>query len=286
MDKIYIDNKELINLIIKNSFNDYKNEDKNHYLEVYLKTKNNTEYQESIRLTEQDYNKAINILSENKDYINYYKNIDIDKVYAVKVGTNLYTKEEAESILKLVKDSLNGLTLKEFVDLQKKYQSVSDNFYISLYTYENHDSREFRINGYINYNLLNSIVNSNNKVLKDNIEYVIPEDYSIYYSSQYTIEDFDIDYFVLRNAKTDIYNFIIKELEKEVDMKKEFITLEVNFNSSNYLFTTNNVTEFRQILDNKYEELKDSEEYKYYYGDIDYNDKEYSVGVEEYKYDY
>ena len=122
MDKIYIDNKELINLIIKNSFNDYKNEDKNHYLEVYLKTKNNTEYQESIRLTEQDYNKAINILSENKDYINYYKNIDIDKVYAVKVGTNLYTKEEAESILKLVKDSLNGLTLKEFVDLQKKYQ--------------------------------------------------------------------------------------------------------------------------------------------------------------------
>lgn len=285
MDKIYINNKELIELIVNNSFNIY-DDDKNYYLEVYLKTKDNTEYSETINMTKEDYYKVIDILSENKEYVNHYKNIDYDKVYAVKVGSNLYKKKEAEAVLKLVKESLSNLTLKELFDLQKKYNNVSDNFYISLYTYVNHDRQEFRVNGYINYSLLNSIVNSNNSVLKNNIEYVIPEDYSIYYSDMYVVEEYKIDYYVLRNAKTDIYNFIIRELENSVDLKKEFITLEVNFNSDSYLFTTNNVNGFKEILDKKYEEIKDSEEYKNYYGtDIDYN-KEYFVDIEEYNYDY
>jgi len=286
MDKLYIENKELIDLIINNSFNDYENKDRNYYLEVYLKTKDNTKYSETINMTKEDYYKIIDILSNNKEYVNYYKNIDFDKVYAVKVGGNLYKKNDVDAILKLVKESLSNLTLKELFDLQKKYNNVSDNFYISLYTYENHDRQEFRINGYINYDLLNSIVNSNNEVLRENISYVIPEDYSIYYSDMYVVEDFDINYYVLRNAKMDIYNFIIKELENSVDMKKEFITLEINFNSDRYLFTTNNVRGFKEILDKKYEEIKNTEEYKNYYGiDVDY-DKKYSVTVEEYNYDY
>jgi len=281
MNKIYVKNKELIKLIVNNSFNDYEN--KNHHLEVYLKTKDNDEYREYVSLTKEAYDRVINILSENKEYVNYYKNIDLDKVYAVKVGNTLFEKDDAGAILKLVKETLSDLTLKELFDLQRKYNSVSDNFYISLYTYENHDRQEFRINGYINYSLLNSIVNSNNSVLKENISYVIPGDYSIYYSDKYVVEDFDINYYVLRNAKTDIYNFIISELEKEVDMKKEFITLEVIFDNNSYLFTTNNISGFKEILDKKYEEIKDTEEYKNYYG-ID--EEKYSVNVEEYAYDY
>ena len=288
MDKIYIENKELIKLIVNNSFNDYEKENRNYYLEVYLKAKDNSSYRELINVTKEDYYKIIDILSQNKEYNKFYKNIDFDKVYAVKVGTTLYKKDDSKAVLKLVKESLSNLTLKEFFDLQKKYNNVSDNFYISLYTYENHDSREFKINGYINYELLNSIVNSNNLVLKENIEYIIPEDYSIYYSDKYVVEDFEIDYYVLRNAKTDVYNFIIKELENDVDMRKEFITLEVNFNSTNYLFTTNNINGFKEILAKKYEEIKDSEEYKYYYketvDDILYDVK--TETVEEYNYDY
>jgi len=282
MDKIYIDNKELINLVVKNSFNDYKDEDIKHYLNVYLKDKDNNEYSEYVSLNQEDYNKVIDIISENKEYVNYHKNINFDKVYAVKVGNNLYKKSESEAVLKLVKDTLSNLSLKELLELQKKYNSVSDNFYISLYTYENHDSQEFRVNGYINYSLLNSIVNSNNKVLKENIEIIIPDDYSIYYSDSYTNEEFKIDYYVLRNAKNDIYNFILKELDNTVDMKKEFVTLEVNFNSNFYLFTTNNIKEFKEILANTYEKIKDTEEYQDYY-EFDYK---YSYEIEDYSYAY
>ena len=284
MDMIYIDNKELKNIIIKNSFDSTFENDKNSYLEVYLKTKDKTEYKETISLTKEDYDKVINILSENKKYLIRYKDINFDKVYAVKIGNNLYNKKDSETILKLVKDTVNNLSLKEFFELQRKYNNVSDNFYINLYTYENHDSMEYRVNGYINYELLNGIVNSNNKVLKDNIDYVIPEDYTIYYSDRYTEEEFEIDYYVLRNAKTEMYNFILKELNNTVDMKKEFITLEVNIDSNSYLFTTNNIKGFREILNNKYEEIKDNEEYKDYYGDY-YNDK-YSYEKEDYTYDY
>lgn len=283
IDRVYIDNKELINLIVKNSFDDYKEDVIKQHIHVYLKDKDNNEYSEYISLEQKDYNKVIDIISTYKEYVNYHKNIDFDKVYAVKVGESIYRKNESDAILKLVKDTLSKLSLKELFELQKKYSGVSDNFYISLYTYENHDSQEFRINGYINYSLLNSIVNSNNKVLKENIEIIIPEDYQIYYSDSYTNEKLDIDYYVLRNAKSDIYNFILKELDNKVDMKEEFVTLEVYFNSTNYLFTTNNVKEFKEILDNTYEKIKNNEEYKDYYG---YDYDKYSYEIEDYSYDY
>ena len=47
-------------------------------------------------------------------------------------------------------------------------------------------------------------------------------------------------------------------------MKKEYITLEINLDYESYQFTTNNVDEFIQILDKKYQEIKDTEEYKEY----------------------
>ena len=288
MDKIYINNKELIELVIDNSFDTFDDVVRDQYLEVYLKDKNDNEYKSFVRMNKEDYYKVIDLLSLNKDYVNYYKNIDLDKVYAVKVGNSLYNRKDADAVLKLVNESLSNLSLKELLDLQKKYNSVSDNFYISLYTYQKHDMREFRINGYINYSLLNSIVNSNNSLLKKNISYIIPDDYYIYYSDMYVVDNFEIDYYVLRNAKTDIYNFILEEVEKDVNMRSEFVTLEISLDYNTYLFTTNNVQGFKEILDKKYEEVKDTEEYKnYYYDDYKYyDDKEYSVTLEEEVYDY
>lgn len=288
MDKIYINNKELIELVIDNSFDTFDDVVRDQYLEVYLKDKNDNEYKSFVRMNKEDYYKVIDLLSLNKDYVNYYKNIDLDKVYAVKVGNSLYNRKDADAVLKLVNESLSNLSLKELLDLQKKYNSVSDNFYISLYTYQEHDSREFRINGYINYSLLNSIVNSNNSLLKKNISYIIPDDYYIYYSDMYVVDNFEIDYYVLRNAKNDIYNFILEEVEKDVNMRSEFVTLEISLDYNTYLFTTNNVQGFKEILDKKYEEVKDTEEYKnYYYDDYKYyDDKEYSVTLEEEVYDY
>lgn len=280
VDNIYIKDKELINLIIKNSYKN--NANAKHYLKAYLKTKDN-EYRTHISLTDEDYNKVVSILSQNKEYVNYYKDINYNKVYAVRIGQNLYNKKDSDAILKLVKETLSNLSLKELFELQKKYDNISDNFYISLYTYEKHDSREFKVNGYINYSLLNSIVNSNNKVLKENMEIIIPEEYFIYYQDKYTEEEFNIGYYLLRNAKNEIYNFVLKELENTVDMKKEFITLEIRLNNNNYLFTTNNIKEFKEILNKKREEIKDKEEYKDYYDDY-YDDKKYSYELEDYLY--
>lgn len=284
IDMVYIKNDELKKILINSIINNSENiEKKVENIIIYLKTKNNKEFIRSIQLTKEDYNKVMNILSQNKKYINHYKNINFDNVYAVKIGDNLYNKKDSETILKLVKDSLNNLSLKEINDLHKKYSNVSDDFHIRLYTYENHDSEEYIINGYINYNLLNSIVNSNNKVLKENMEIIIPEEYFIYYQDKYTEEEFTIDYYVLRNAKNEIYNFVLKELENTVDMKKEFITLEIRLNNNNYLFTTNNIKEFKEILNKKREEIKDKEEYKDYYSDY-YDDEKYSYELEDYLY--
>ena len=49
-------------------------------------------------------------------------------------------------------------------------------------------------------------------------------------------------------------------------MTKEYITFQIQLNSNRYYFTTNKTKEIKQILDNKYNEIKDTEEYLSYYG--------------------
>lgn len=263
-NKIYIANKELISIVTKEMLNEPDYSSNLNYITTYLKTKDNTEYKTNIPIDNKKYNEILTILSEEKAYIESYKNINFDKVYALKLGNKVYSKEEGSEYIKLIKDSLAKISLKEFFNLQQKYNNVSEEFYITLYTYENHDRKSFAINGYINYNLLNSIVNSNNALLKEKITNIISDNYSLYYMNSYIEEGYDIDYFVLRSAKNDIYDFILKDLSTNIDMKKEYITLEINLDYESYQFTTNNVDEFIQILDKKYQEIKDTEEYKEY----------------------
>jgi len=287
VDKIYIKSPELIELVVNNTYDTFDDNVRDNYFKVYLKDKNNNEYSQTIRMTKEDYYKVIDIVSLNKEYVKYYKNIDLNKIYAVRIGNNLYNKKDSEAILKLINESLSKLTLKELLDLQNKYNNVSDDFYISLYSYNKHDMREFKINGYINYDLLNSIVNSNNSHLKQNIDYIIPDEYYIYFSDMYVTNDFEIDYYVLRNAKNEIYDFVLNEVGKEVNMRYEFVTLELSLDHKMYLFTTNNVKGFKEILDKKYEEIKDTEEYKKYHTlDNKYYDDKYYFELGEYQYDY
>ena len=49
-------------------------------------------------------------------------------------------------------------------------------------------------------------------------------------------------------------------------MTKEYITFQIQLNSNRYYFTTNKIKEIKQMLDNKYNEIKDTEEYLSYYG--------------------
>lgn len=263
-NKIYIDNKELITIITKEILNENNHNGQTNYLTTYLKTKDNKEYKVSIRVNNDIYDKIITLLSEEKEYINYYKNINIDEVYAVKIGNRIYSSKEGESYLKLINDSMKKLSLKEFLELQQKYNNISDDFYIKLYTYENHDKQELSINGYINYDLLNSIVNSNNSLLKDNLTTNIPNNYYLYYVNSYIENNYNFDYYVLRSAKEEIYNFITKDINNKVDMTKEYIALEINIDGIRYQYTTNNIDKIINILENKYNEVKDTPDYKDY----------------------
>ena len=59
----------------------------------------------------------------------------------------------------------------------------------------------------------------------------------------------NFDYFVMKSAKNELYNFILSEVGKEVDMKKEYISLEIYLDGYSYQFTTNNVDEFIKKAD-------------------------------------
>ena len=82
--------------------------------------------------------------------------------------------------------------------------------------------------------------------------------------NSYLEADYTFDYFIIRSAKNEIYNFILSEVGNTVDMRKEYVALQVYINGNSYQFTTNNITKYLEILDNKYNELKDTDEYKEY----------------------
>lgn len=274
-DKLYIKDKEVINLVIKEMLSE-REDNYTKYLTVFLKTKDNKQYKNYLHISNEKYNELVNLLSKNKDYVNYYKNIDINNVYALKLGDKLYNKKEAQDYLELINNTLNKLSFKEYVELTNKYNNINEEYSIKLYSYVNHNKKERMISSYINYDLLNTIVDSNNKFLKENLTTEIPNDYSLYYINSYIKDIEEIDYYVLRTAKNDIYNFILKDINNKVDMRKEYITLQININGNSYQFTTNNIEEFLNILENNYNNIKDTDDY------INYIDPKYKEKVEYY----
>ena len=274
-DKLYINDKKVINLVIKEMLSEREDNSTN-YLTVFLKTKDNKQYKNYLHISNEKYDELVNLLSKNKDYVNYYKNINIDNVYALKLGDKLYNKKEAQDYLELINNTINKLSFKEYVELTNKYNNINEEYSIKLYSYVNHNKKERMISSYINYDLLNTIVNSNNKFLKENLTTEIPNDYSLYYINSYIKDIEEIDYYVLRSAKNDIYNFILKDINNKVDMRKEYITLQININGNSYQFTTNNIEEFLNILENNYNNIKDTDDY------INYIDPKYKEKVEYY----
>lgn len=270
---IYIDNKDIISLMTKSLLN--SNEDNyQEYFTIYIKTTNNKEYEAHVGLNTTNYDKLLDLLETEKEYVNHYKNINFDEVYALKLGNKVYNKNNAKPYLNLINKTLKDLSLKEFINLQQKYYYINDNYYLKLYTYDNHNRQEFVVNSYINYDLLNTVVNSNNSLLKDNITPVIPDNYYLYYENAYLDNPYNIDFYVIRSAKNELYEFILKNIKDKVDMRDEYFTFNITLNGIEYIFTTNKVEEIKQILDNKYNEIKDKDEYQDYYSDevIEYYD--------------
>lgn len=269
---IYTDNKELISLITKSSLNTSENPNK--YLDVYLKTTNNKEYNTQIDIDKETYTKILSLLENEKKYTKHYKDINFEDVYALQIGTKLFNKEDAQYYLDLIKNIINNLTFEEFMSLQKKYL-YNNSYNIYLYTYDNHRKKEFTINAYINYDLLNAVVNLDNQNLSDNISKVIPNNYYLYYGNSYFKDYYTIDYYVIECAKNELYNFVYQNISDKVDMRKEYFTFSIELNNNTYYFTTNKVEEIKKILDKKYEEIKNTNDYKEYYGFYTKEDVEY-----------
>lgn len=268
LDMLFINNKEIKEIVTKNLL-EYEEKENSVHFKGIIKLKNNKEYKVSMYIPKEDYNKILDIISEDKKYIKQYKDFDINKIYAVQVGNNIYSKKDGTNIINLVKDTINKLTLKEYLELQRKYSSASDTFNISIYTYENHTTKEKVISPYVSYELLNMSANSNNKYFKDNVSYILPSYYSVEAIDSYPSDNYYSDYLLVSSAQEELYNFALKESSNEVDMQKDFIVLKIDIEGDYYIFTTNNITGYKEILDKKKEELKSLDEYKYYFEEGD-----------------
>ena len=274
---VYINNQELINLIIKSGLKDYSktlresnqtyNYDDAYYtyitMPIYLKTKDNKQYQTYISLDEKTYKEVLKILDKEELYIDNYKSLNNKNIYAVKIGNKLYTKEETSKILETIETAYKNISLEEYIRIQDEY-IYNDYYIITLYSYENHDKRTYTITGYISNKLLNAISNNYNQELSNDIPNIIPEDYYIYHEESYLNNTYNMDYYVLKSSKNEIYEFILKNKNDKVDITKEYFKFSIEINKQKYIFTTNKTDEIKNILEDKYLEIKNTKEYQDY----------------------
>jgi len=272
--KCYLSNKELINFVVNSMIKGYEYNENMKEIKTYIKTTNDKEYSVTLTLNEENYDQLIQLLSNEPKYLDYYKNMNTDKIYALKLGNKIYTGAKLEEYLIQIKNILKNLSLQEYLELQEKYGDVSNYYYITLYTYKNHNKEEITINSYIDYDLLNIVVNLNNASLAEIIPNTIPKEdyqYKINYKNSYLNDSYIPDYYVALKSEKELYEFMLKNISDEIDMRKEYFTFIVYLYDNKYYFTTNKVDEVIEILNKKYEEIKDTEDYLNYYN---YSDKE------------
>ena len=131
-----------------------------------------------------------------------------------------------------------------------------------IYAYNHHKTITYKININVDSKLHEEIVNNYNLILEKKINSFSTSNSNLSFD---LAQGKDVDtYYLLNYANSKVLEFILANIDKRVDISKDYFTLEVYIDSNIYHFTTNNVLGLNELLKTVREEVKDSEEYKNY----------------------
>lgn len=243
--EVYIENKELINLLVKSNLNNSSSNiySSSYYYDDYyiyyakFKTKNNKVYTFKVYLNQNDYNKVLEIVSSNEEYTKEFKNINYGSLFALEIGNDVIDIDNNKEIITIIKDTLKDISIQEYIELDKTNSQNS----IKLYSYNNHKIITYKINKEINTSLKEKVINYYNNKLNSDLKKIG----NIFYLS--CDKDFCNNYsYDYDNA--DILKFIVDNINDSVDTTSDYVTISFYTSDNNYYFTTNRVEEFSNLI--------------------------------------
>ena len=263
VNNVYVENKNLINLIVKNYLDNGGIDNKPNRITVKIKMKDNTIYKldNDIFLSDSDYEKVLTYLNGNKKYLDTFKKINKDKIYAISTGNQLYHKNDNKELIDTIIKAM------EKTDINT-YRKLPSGYTVNIYTYDNHKSNIYNINVAISDNLLETIINNNNLSLKSALEKYNSN--NVFGYSCRNCDDPNNDlYYLMQYAKDEVIDFIKNNIDKKVDIHEKMLTIDLYYYES-YSFVTNEVEAFYEMIDEVRQKVKDTKEYQQYTGDINY----------------
>lgn len=285
--ELYIDNQSIINDIYDYSkigaeinyryYNNYTSDrtERDNLLSIneYVILKNGKKYNTSSYINKDDFEKIIDELEKDSDYVK--------KVRDLYIKNGVYTIDDRclvaqqEQLNKLIEEKFSTMTLKELsnmtsnVNIQKKY-------------YKNHNIISFDIPANIDEEILKVIIDEEKNSIKNLInkdeadqDYVT---YCLYGDEKYGYDTKKYSKFgsYFNNTESEISQFINDNLDEDVDVKQPMYLINVMYRYKNFdtylrlYFFTNKKDELNNIIE------KESE----YYVDYDSLEDDYIYNVD------
>lgn len=244
-------NKELIdefyNGIEMNPYTEFDN-----YTNLYakIKLKNGKEIESRFYIKSDSYNKIINMINVDKNYVeNKKKSLEIknNDNYVIILNNEKIHGDDKEKIIELINKTVD----KNIIKIKNNEIDYSSKGEIYCYFYKNHELYNIRIPLYIDKELERYSINLINKMSKEKIKKIDMEDKDLRVS--YRIRELDKEH--LYNNFTTKEKELIKFIDNEnelVDINKKMYTIELTIDTSKRMdrlyYYTNNIEEINKII--------------------------------------
>ncbi len=254
LKNIKITNKDIIMETLKQITTDQSDSKRNsHYLKVTYQT-NKGLYQYEGYINETAFLKLKTMLRQDNQIISSFNNIDYNKVFAIKLGSNLYDVKDKQELLTKIKTAMSKVTINTNIE-------PNDILTASLYSYQNHELVEYNINLAIDNDLLKMVASENNQETKKHIN---PHFRAHCEGKEELCQNSNFWEF----ASQDITKYI-KEHNQNVDLTKDYIIInfynygKIDSSNYHYQYITNDIQELNTIVATKKDELRNNPDYDY-----------------------
>ncbi len=266
-DTDYYDDRDLINLVLNYSYSsEYRldSSDSHTTLIFTIKLKDGSEYNTSILVPDTKYSDFIEKFSNISTVDEKVKDFNYDNVVALYINNEYITDK---NLISLIEDSASSITSSQYYNNTKSNKFLGDSY---LYAYANNNVEKYEINGLINSDITNYIIERANEKLQDALSIKFNNDRFYINITYFDSDIFNSDnsaYYFVDNMSEELYNFACEYGTESFDSTKPYaiISYEYNYNGLYRLLYTNEVEELEKIYVEKRNELINTDEYKAYY---------------------
>lgn len=195
-------------------------------LVIKANIKSNT-YQFTINVTKEQYDYIMSKITTSKSYSEYLKKVSKYHVYAIGLNNDKKNLEKNDPLYQKVVDFYKEKPLETNDEqLDTIYNAV-------LYIYDNYQTKTINLNLSTDKELKQELLNYYNKTTKEKIlDKTNPDTYSYQLGNTYVVNSY---------TYKDISSFIEQELDKPINIDKEYKYIEIYQNDNTYLLITNDV---------------------------------------------